>query len=319
MRIALALVVTFILLVFSREVSRAAHQENAARQSENLSFGVMATNLLIQENDLDAQMAGLLTTGSHLSRTAFALQLSQLAQAVASWRDAAGLMKTPVLSPSLNVTLARDTLRRANAYDTILADVAQGLSLVGPAASAPAPSLGRAQLSLLATAASWGSLRHELSHSPGHVTLGVLSDASARLNIPQYLQTLAAAPALAPTRDFVIGAVQVQPAPFPAPVGTLMLAPTTTMQVQVAVSNLRVIAQPVVVSMVLTPRQGPAQRVTLTSTVAPTSSFAFDSHRFAVFPGEQANFSITLEGDPAAVTLVHRRNYLLIVAPLGLG
>lgn len=279
----------------------------------------MAIGLLTQENSFDAQLASLLTTGSQLSRTAFALQLSQLTQDLTSWRDVAGLMKTPVLSPHLNVTLAQDTLRRASDFDTILAYLAQGLSLNGPSTSASAPTLGEAQSSLSATAASWGAWRHELSRAPGHVTLMALTNLSARLNIPQYVQTLAAASNLAATRAVVIAAIQVQPAPFPALAGTLLLAPTTTMQVQVAVSNLRVIIQPVTVSMVLTPQGGPAQRTTLAHTLAPTTSFAFESHTFSVFPGEKGTFSVTLNGVPGASGLMHRRTYVLNVSPSGLG
>ena len=314
-----ALAVTFVVLVFSREVSRSAHLENSARLSENLSFGAVATTLLTQENAFDAQLASLLTTGSRLSRTAFDVQLSQLSQDLTSWSNTAGLLKAPTLSPQLNVTLAHDTITRVSDFETVLTFIKDQMGLGATTASMLVPSLGEAQLSLSATAASWGTLRHELSRATGHVTLMSLTNVSARLNIPRYVQTLLAAPHLSVSRAIVIAAVQVQPAPFPAPPLTLLLPPVTTMQVQIAVSNLRVISQPVTLSMVLTPLGGPAQTVTMAHTLLPLASFAFDSQTFNVFSGEKGTFSVTLNGVPATSNLLHSRTYELSVSASGLG
>ncbi len=314
-----ALIVTFVVLVFGREVSRSAHQETSARLSENLSFAQLADTLLGQEDTFDVNLANLLTTGGQLSRVDFAVQLSELTQDLSVWRDVAGQLRTPTLTPNLNVTLAADTLTRVSDYDVILAYVAQGLSLSGPSTPPAAPSLAVAQSSLLATSASWGSERHFLASAPGHVTLTALSHASAELNVPQYVQTLAAAPSLAATRSIVIAAVQVQPAPFPAPALSLELAPTTTMQVQVSVSNLREILQPVMLTMVFTPLAGSVQQISSTQTLAPLTSFAFASHTFSVFPGERGNLSVTLNGVPASAGLLHSRTYAVNVSASALG
>jgi hypothetical protein len=308
-----------VILVFGREVSRSAHQENSARLSENLSFSSVAGTLLTQENSFDTQLATLLTTGSHLTRPQFAVQLSELTQEVSAWRNVAGLMMTPVLSPNLNVTLSQATVIRVTDYDTMLAYVAQALSLSGPTTSNSAPTLGAAQLSLSATAASWGSQRHQLSGAPGSVTLSALTNVSGKLNVPQDVATLASAPNLAATRAIMISAIQIQPAPFPAPALTLLLAPTTSMLVQVAVSNLREIAQPVSLSLVLTSASGAVQQVTMTHTLAPSTSFAFVSHSFMVHSGEKGTFSVTLNGLPAAPGLRHSRTYALSVSPTGAG
>ena len=107
---------TFVVVIFTREVSRAAHQESAARQSENLNFSAVATTLLGQENSFDARLAALLSSGATLTRTDFAVQMSQFAQELTSWRDVASTIRSPVLSPSLNVTLANATLTRVNDY-----------------------------------------------------------------------------------------------------------------------------------------------------------------------------------------------------------
>jgi hypothetical protein len=314
LRLVLALALTFIVVVFGREVSRSAHAEAAARTNENLSFAALATNLLVRENAFDSDVATLLTTGTHLSREAFAVRFSDLTQELASWRAMALQMRQPVLSPDLNDTLASETLTRVADYETVLGYVAQGLTLAGPAWPGGS-SLGRAQLSLGATAASWGAQRHALAGAPGKVTLAALTDVGGHLNIPQYVQTLVASTNLAPTRAIVIAAVQVQPAPFPAPALTLSLAPTTTMQVQVAVSNLREILQGVTVSMVFTPASGSAQRVVQSGTLAPMASYAFPSRTFTVHPGESGTFTVTLNGAPATSGLVHQRAYAVSVAP----
>ena len=315
----MALVVTFVVLVFGREVSRSAHQETSARLSENLSFAQMAGTLLSQENTFDANVVGLLTTGNHLSRVTFAVQLSQLTQELAAWRDVATQIKTPVLSPDLNVTLAHETLTRVSDYDVVLAFVARALNLAGPSTPSSALSLSAAQSSLLATSASWGGERHLLASAPGHVTLITLRHASADLNVPQYAQTLVAAPSLAATRAIVIAAIQVQPAPFPAPALNLELTPTPTMQVQVSVSNQREILQPVTLSMVFIPSAGSAQQVNETQTLSPLTSFAFVSYTFSVFPGEKGTLRVTVNGVPASAGLLHSRTYAVSVSSAAIG
>jgi hypothetical protein len=279
----------------------------------------MAGTLLTQENAFDVQLASLLTNGSSLTRATFALQLTDLTRDLSLWRTEAAFLKSPMLTPSLNLTIAEATVTRVNDYATVLAYVADGLTLTGPNVANPSVALGAAQQSLLATAASWGGDRHALKSSPGAVTLEALTNTSAGLNVRQDVANLASSSNLVATRAIVLAALQVQPAPFPAPQLTLLLAPTTTMQVQVAVSNLREIVQPVILTMVLTSTSGATQRVTSTRTLAPLSSYAFDPHVFNVVPGEKGTFRVTLNGVPASSTLLHTRTYSLSVSPSGTG
>lgn len=310
---------TFVVLVFGREVSRSAHLETSARLSENLSFSQVADTLLSQENTFDTDLTSLITQGSHLTRTAFAVQLTELTQELSTWRAVATQMRAPVLSPDLNTLLSQDTLTRVGDYDAILAAVAHSLDLSGPNTSNATPTLAQAQTSLLATAASWGDERHLLARAPGHVTLAALTHVSAGLNVPQYLLTLTAAPTLAPTRAVIIAAVEVQPAPFPAPALSLVLAPTSTLQIQVSVSNLREIVQPVNVTIVLAPSTGAVQQVTYSHTLGPLTSFAFAAHTFSVFPGEKGTLRVSLNGVPASIALAHSRTYAVTVSPSATG
>ena len=318
LRVVVALVLTFIVLVFAREVSRSAHQESGARRSENLNFSAMASTMVVQENSFDQRLATLLSTGSQLTRVQFSVQMSQLVQELASWREVATMLRSPVLSPDLNVRFSDETLARVDDYDQVLAYVATALDLSGPATSASL-SLGVAQLSLAQTAATWGAERHLLAAAPGHVTLAALTSVTAHLNVPNDVATLVSAPNLAPTRAIVISAVKVQPAPFPAPALTLLIAPTSSFQVQVAVSNLREIVQPVTLTMTLTPAQGLVQRVSMAQTLAPVTSFAFAGHNFSVFPGESATLSVAINGLPATSALAHSRTSAVRISPSGAG
>jgi hypothetical protein len=309
------LLVVLALIAFGSEVSRAAHRATSARRSENLSFATIATTVLDQENSFDAQLASLLSSGSNLTRVAFAVQLSDLSQDLSQWRDDVQLLKVPVLSPALNLTLADETATRVTDFDTVLNYVAQALDLSGPDLPLGAPTLGEAQLSLSTTAASWGEQRHELATAPGAVTLMALTDVSARLSVPQDVSVLATALNLAPTRAIVISAIQVQPAPFPAAKLQLLLEPTTTFQVQVAVTNLREIVQAVTLTLILTSSTGHVEHASMSHTLSPLSSYAFDAHTFAVTPGEKGTLSVTLNGVPASATLLHQRTYQVSVSP----
>ncbi len=314
-RLSLALAVTLVVVVLGRQVAHYAHQATSARGSENASFVSLATVLLTQENSLDGDLATLLTTGSRLSRVSFATDLGAMEQEVSSWGALAVQLRSPELTPSLNETLADETLARVRDYQRVLATVAAGLVLSGPAAD-PALTLGLAQLSLAATAASWGHERHELAAQPGGVTLAALTARSARLPVPGLVQALASSTNLAATRAVQIAAVQAQPAPLPAPRQVMELTPTSTLQIEVSVSNLREILQPVTMTMAFTPVGGSTQRVSQTQTLSPLTSYAFASHVFVVHPGEKGTLTIALNGIPAAAGLAHQRVYAVSVAPV---
>ena len=319
MRVVLALVVTFVALVFSREVTRSAHQESAARLSENLSFASLATTLIAQENSFDTALATLLNSGAHLTRAEVATKLSQFTQELSAWRSVAQIIRTPVLTPNLNVTLSDETLTRVDDYDVVVSEVAHALTLSGPTIAATAPTLGQAQASLAATAATWGSERHLLATAPGAVTLPALSALAAGANVPQDLAVLSSANNLLPTRAMEIAAIQVQPAPLPSPALTLSFTPTTSIQVQVAVTNRRELLQPLSVTVTFTPSVGTPQTFSATQTLSPLTSYAFAPATFAVFPGEHGTLSVLLTSSPVDPTLTHRRVYSVVVAPASVG
>jgi hypothetical protein len=91
------------------------------------------------------------------------------------------------------------------------------------------------------------------------------------------------------------------------------------MQVQVSVSNLREITQPVSLSMVFTPSGGAPQQVIDAHTLAPLTSFAFAGHTFSVFPGEKGTLGVTLNGVPVSAGLLHSRTYSVSVSPSATG
>ena len=170
LRLAAVVVVVAVIVGFWSDVSSIAHHQTSAQRTENLSFATLAGNLITQENAVDRRLATLLSSGADLTRVAFAADVASLEQQISQWRDLADQLRTPVLSPSLNLTLSQETISRALDMDVVLADVTTALELSGPRVSGGL-SLGRAQLSLASTAASWGAQRHELASAPGAVTL----------------------------------------------------------------------------------------------------------------------------------------------------
>ena len=105
MLITLALVITLIVLVFARDVSRSAHGAITERQSENKSFAALANGLIDQENEFDARLDRLLDQGATLRRIVFAARLYQLNDVLPGWITDADLLRQPALSHKVNETL----------------------------------------------------------------------------------------------------------------------------------------------------------------------------------------------------------------------
>ncbi|MGP8009102.1 MAG: hypothetical protein ACLPKZ_02455, partial [Acidimicrobiales bacterium] len=158
--ITLALVVTLIVLVFARDVSRSAHGAITARRSENRSFGALANALIEQENAFDGRLHALLTQGGSLRRDVFAARLDQLDEQLPSWLNAADQLRRPVLSHDVNDELDLITQERVAAYETLLGDIAHALAL--PWGTSYTPSLVNPATSLIATSESWNVDRFAL-------------------------------------------------------------------------------------------------------------------------------------------------------------
>jgi hypothetical protein len=86
--LTIALVATFVVLVFARDVSRSAHDAITNERSENRSFAGLANTLITQENAFDTRAARLLRNGGTLTRPIFDARLQQLDQQLPTGRRA---------------------------------------------------------------------------------------------------------------------------------------------------------------------------------------------------------------------------------------
>lgn len=319
--VSLALVATVLVLVFANDVTHAARESRSPRRSENRTFGALANRLISQENADDARIVYLLDHGQTLSRSVLLARLSQIAEQLPAWANDARLLRRPSIAHGLNSTMAELTTERVNDYATILDTIAQALHLPWtPIATVP-QSWVSAQQSLAQSTAAWSVARWGLVREPGLVRLDALSDALAQVPLRATVGVLASSPSLVLTRGIGVTAVAVMPAPLPAPVGQLVLAPVTAVHLAVTVSNAAVDTQPVSLTVTLTPtnRLGTSQRQVMTATLGPLGSYGFVLHDLVTVPSERFTLRIAAGGAPSARGWSTTRIYQVTMAPSGAG
>lgn len=321
--LTIALAATLLVLLFARDVSRSAHQAVSPRRSENRSFASLASVLLNQQDSFDSRLTYLLTSGEPLSRSVFAARLDQLAEELPTWQTEAQRVRRPRLVHDVNDVLAQVTEQRVDDYQVLLAGVARALILPWPAPPVTSPplTLTSAQTSLVSTTREWNTARWGLRHEPGRVSLPALSDFSALVNLSTVLGGLERSSTLTVTRGIGISAVLVTPSPLPASAGDLLLPPTGSIRLGVAVSNASYVQQPVSLTIVLIPTNGfgVSRRQTMTVTLGPLASYAFVPASFSVAASEHASLTISLAGAPSGTGMSRVRRYTVIVSSSGNG
>lgn len=319
--ISLALALTLLVLLFGRDIARAAHGALSPRRSENRSFAKLANNLIGQENKFDFHLNYLLTHGQALSRPVFAARLDQLAEQLPLWSTQSAHLRRPVLAHHVNDVLSQLTEQRTDDYQSILATVARSLSV--PWVSLSSASLGSAaaQAALVSTSHQWSSLRWSLEHEPGRVRLGPTTTTTATLDLASTLQSLATSATLRVTRAIGIAAVSVEPAPLPALPGELLLPPVSVLHLGVSVANTQYVDQPVSLTVSLVPihHRGARQSQTMSVDVGPLRSFGFVARLLTIAPGERATLTVSLSGAPSAANMARTRVYHVVISPSGVG
>jgi hypothetical protein len=316
--LTIALVVTLVVLVFARDVSRSAHGAITNQRSENRSFAGLANTLIVQQNDFDARMARLLRSGSALTRPVFDARLDQLDQQLSNWSAAAELLRRPKLAHDINDKIADITETRIDDYEQIIARITDALSL--PAVSgANGAVIADPAHSLIETGVTWNKDRFALRHEPGKVRLDPLTSSSAQIFSESGVTNLTASTTLALVRGIGIAAVSVLPSPLPAPRGTLLLPPVTKIRLAVSVVNSGFVEQGLTIEVVMQPSNGPLppQRQTFRVELAPLQSYAFVARGIAVVPSERATLDIRITGAPASVNLTRSKRYRVEVSPPG--
>ncbi len=317
MLITLALVITLIVLVFARDVSRSAHGAITERRSENKSFAALANGLVDQENEFDARLDRLLTQGASLRRIVFAARLYQLNDVLPGWITDADLLREPALSHKVNETLYQLTIERVAAYQALLGDVATSLRL--PWSTTPSETPANPSATIVETSSRWNRARFALSKEPGRVRLAATTSRSASYFEHRGTTDLANAPSLALVRAISIVAVRVVPSPLPAAHGVLLLPPVKTVALGVSVLNASYDEQPVTLSIRVTPTNHRGQPFfeRMSTTLGPLQAYAFVPSALTTAPSERAGVVISVAGARAAVGKVTTEHFRLEMSPSG--
>lgn len=303
--------VTLLVLIFARDISRASHNATGPRRSEDLSFAALADTLVAQENDVDSGLTQLLTSGSTLDRAVMAADLASFAHQLTQWQQEADLASRPALHPDVNDVLADTTATRVGAYQALLATVARALTLPWPA-EASLPTTAALEGDLRASAHQWNQSVTLFATAPGHPSLTTLTSFTAQLGLVSALTTLSNAPSLTLRRGVGIAAVSISPAPLPAPAGTVLLVPTSSLRVAVSVVNGAYANQPVTITVTVTSSTGTSQTATTVAALGPLGAYAYTPAAFSLTPGEHATLRVALTGAPAAPNRTLVRTYAVV-------
>lgn len=317
--LTIALVVTFVILVFARDISRSAHGAITAQRSENRTFAVLTNALIGQENEFDTRLARLLQSGATLSRPVFDARLDQLDQQLSYWSTGGDLLRRPKLAHDVNDKIADLTEVRVDAYETIIARIAHSLTLPAPSPSPDGVTVANPAQALINTEMTWNRERYALRHEPGRVRLDALTVSSATYYAAHGVANLTASSSLAVVRGIGIAAVSVVPAPLPARRGVLLLPPVTSITIGVSVVNTGFVEQSLTLVVTLRPTNGPltTQRKTFHVELAPLQSYAFVDQAFAVVPNERASLVVRISGAPASANLTRVKSYRVELSPSG--
>jgi hypothetical protein len=317
--LTIALVVTLVVLVFARDVSRAGHGSITSQRSENRSFAGLANALITQENNFDERLGALLQSGSSLSRPTFDARLNQLDQQLAFWTTAAELLRRPKLDHDINDVFAHLTEIRIDDYETLIASIAHSLSLPAPSPGPDAALSATPAQSLVTTASRWNRDRASLRAEPGTVRLDALTNSSATLFVQSGVTALTASSSLAVVRGIGIAAIRVTPAPLPSPRGELLLPPVSEMYLGVSVINTGFVTQSLTMYVSMTPSNGPLApvRQTFHVVLAPLQSYAFEPRMIGVVPSERATLDVRITGAQASANLVRSKSLRVEMSPPG--
>ena len=316
----MAISATLLILIFARDVSRAAHDAGGPRRSENLSFAAAANALVTRENLFDQRLDALLVGGGSLSRPVFAARLEQLDGALQGWVTTANQLRRPTLAHGINDTLAQLTTSRVAAYESLLASVATTLTLPTPVTTPfvhdPSPAA-----TLTSSSATWNFARLSLVREPGRARLDALSNATASSTTAATMSALSASSSLALVRSVAISALRVYPSALPSPSGTMLLAPVTAVRLGVSVTNAAYAQQSVTLIVRMVPHAGhlAATQQVLHATLTPLGSYAFVPAPITTVASEHATLTLRLVGAPGGAALTHTETYQVVVSPSGNG
>ncbi len=313
--IGLAILITFLLLLFAHDINTSAHQATSPRRSDNLSFAKLANSLIQKQNNFDARLSYLLQDGANLSRPVFAAQLEQLALELPQWETDVQLLTKPSLAHRVNTEFVSITESRIDVLTSVIRSVCDDLQL-------PGITLGKvtnSHSSLTSLKQSWDHKRFALAKEPGRAHLLSLTNLVGSMHHMQTLSSLKSSPTLRVTRAIGIAAVSVTPSPLPAASGVLLLAPVARVHLEVSVVNASYVNQPVTMTITFRPTnaRGKYQSQTMKAVIGPNHAYGFVPKSLNTKPGQRASLSISISGASAAAGMTRMKTYSVIMSPSG--
>ena len=313
--IGLAVLFTFLVLLFARDINTSAHQASSPRRSENLSFATLANSSIQKQNNFDSGLSFLLQNGSGLSRPVFAARLEQLALELPKWETDVQLLKSPTLAHHINTEFISITEARIAILTSVIRSVSDDLQLPGITLSKTTSS----NTSLTSLKQRWDHLRFGLKKEPGRAQLLSFTNLVGSLHHMGTLSALRSSPTLRVTRGIGVAAVSVRPSPLPASRGVLLLAPVTRVRLGVSVMNASYVDQPVTLSITFQPSNGKGvfQSQTLKAIIGPNHAYGFLPKSLKTKAGQRATLTISVDGAPGAAGMTRTKVYTVIMSPSG--
>ncbi len=311
----MAAAITISVVVIARDVHSLASQSTSNRATLNRTFAVLAGSVMADENLYGEQAATLLSAGGTLSRSTFASDLDALTLSGSQLLQRTALLAQPSLDGHVQLTLGTVTALRVDGVTQLFHDVGHQLQLPGTPTSTASSSTP--QQEFVTSNQLWQHARVQLLGAPGHARLPASVFALASAPLTTQSTALISAPSLQPVSAATIATVAVTPAPFPSPVGKLVLPPTNSISFDVVVRNTQYITQPVTVHLTLqhTTHAGVTITQRMSTVIDPLGARAVTFSSLAVVPGETGVVNISLTGVPIASGGTGTKHYVLSIAP----
>jgi hypothetical protein len=325
-RLALFVCVLLVVALLAGGIARIGHQSAPYDANLNRSFAAQASVLADQSNLSASSLRHLMDATATLSRLTLQADLDGLgAQADDQATRAAALSTGGGVQGQFSLVLAE----RAQGVTAVRAalDGLLGLQTL-PVAGAPAlvtkvhggaTLLSSTQASNRIAAAgsllvrgdrTYASLRHTLARAAGHARLPAskwITDQSVwqMAAVTAQVNLLVTSPALEVSHQLVLSVVQVTPPALPSPTGAAtppvsILSPTTTVVLNVVLSNLGSVDEPkAVVTFSLAPQPtGATATASRRTALAASRSVSLAPVSFKVKPGSSYQLTVAI-GVPA--------------------
>ena len=264
-RTLIALVVVLVVGVFARDVMRAAHDSESARESRNTTFGTLARQLLREGAMLDHDTLATLQGATSLSRSDFVDAWAQLEIRARQVTLDAARLRVPAVDGRVNSVLADVMAQRVSSWEVIRNAATKPL---GVATSAkPSVSLSSALATIARPNDEWRDAHRRLLRKPGHVRLPMNEWTLPANDVNALVATVVQQVRLRTEATVSMNAVLIDPQPLPSRAAQLVLLARDQMSVGVSLRNDSSSDAKVTVHLALAPEQRSGVPVTKSITV----------------------------------------------------